>query len=94
MQFQVDITITLGPSILDPAGTAVQSSLHQLGHSEVSEVRMGKLVQLRLEAADPQQAQTQVEQICDQLLANPVIETYQFSLRSLEEQPLPQEVSP
>ncbi len=86
MQFQAEITITLRPSILDPAGAAVESGLHQLGHGDVSEVRMGKRVQLRLDAPDPQQAHSRAEQMCQQLLANPVIETYQVNLRALEPQ--------
>lgn len=84
MQFQADIYITLRPSILDPAGTAVESSLHQLGHPDVSQVRIGKLVQLHLEASDLEKARSRVEQMCDQMLANPVIEVFQVSVQSLE----------
>lgn len=86
MHFQADITITLRPSILDPAGTAVESSLHQLGHGDISGVRMGKLVQLRLQAPDLQQAQAKAEQMCQHLLANPVTEIYQIHLRTLDPQ--------
>jgi len=87
VHFQADITITLRPSILDPAGTAVESSLHQLGHEDISGVRMGKLVQLRLEAPDPHQAQARAEQMCQQLLANPVTEIFQIHLHTLAPQP-------
>jgi phosphoribosylformylglycinamidine synthase PurS subunit len=53
MQFQAQIQIHLRPSVLDPAGAAVQSSLHQLGHTQVQQVRIGKHIQLQLEAPTP-----------------------------------------
>jgi len=84
MQFQAQIQIHLRPSVLDPAGAAVQSSLHQLGHTQVQRVRIGKHIQLQLEAPDAETAQRQVSELCDQLLANPVIETYQIQVEPIE----------
>ncbi len=80
MRFQVQIYVTLRPSVLDPAGAALEAGLHQLGHTQVQHVRIGKYIQLQLEAQDPTQAQTQAQQLCDQLLANPVIETYRIDV--------------
>ena len=79
-RYQARIYITLRPSVLDPAGTAVQSSLAQLGYQAVSQVRIGKYVELSLDAATDQDAGEQVERMCQQLLANPVIEIYRFEI--------------
>jgi phosphoribosylformylglycinamidine synthase len=67
------------PGILDPQGQAVESSLRHLGFA-VGEARVGKLVELELDAADETEARTQVERMCEQLLANPLIESYEISL--------------
>jgi len=80
--YQAEIYVTLRPSVLDPAGTAVQSSLNQMGYDTVTQVRIGKYIQVSLAAADEDQARQQLERICDQLLANPVIETYRFDLKA------------
>lgn len=78
--FQARIHITLRPSVLDPAGTAVQSGLKHMGYENVEQVRIGKYVELSLQAESKAAAQTQLDQICDQLLANPVIENYRFEV--------------
>lgn len=79
-QFQAKVYVTLRPSVLDPAGVAVQAGIHHLGYSGVESVRIGKFIELSLTAPDEAQAQAQLETICDQLLANPVIEVYRFEL--------------
>lgn len=79
--YQAKIYVTLRPSVLDPAGTAVQSGLQQLGYENVDRLRIGKYIELTLQAADQAIASQQVDRICDQLLANPVIETYHFDLQ-------------
>jgi phosphoribosylformylglycinamidine synthase len=76
MRFHIQAYITLRPSILDPAGVAVESSLHTLNHQDVSGVRIGKYIQFDLEAPDPEVASQRAETICEQVLANSVIETY------------------
>ena len=65
--------------ILDPQGEAVESALGHLGFS-VSEARVGKVVDLEVDASDATEARTQVEQMCEQLLANPLIESYEIEL--------------
>lgn len=84
--YHAQVYITLRPSVLDPAGTAVQSGLAHMGYENVSRVRIGKYVELSLTAEDEDSARTQLDRICDQLLANPVIENYQIELTV--EQPL------
>ncbi len=65
--------------ILDPQGQAVESSLRQLGFA-VGEARIGRVVDLEVEASDPAQARAEVERMCEQLLANPLIESYEIEL--------------
>lgn len=79
-QYQAKIYVTLRPSVLDPAGTAVEAGLQHLGHGGVEGVRIGKYVELKLAAASEDAAKAQLDQMCDQLLANPVIENYRFEL--------------
>ena len=74
------IHIKLKESILDPQGQAVLHALHNLEHSAVRDVRIGKYVEVRLDETEEEQARQQVESYCATLLANPVIETYEFQL--------------
>ncbi|MEO1006235.1 MAG: phosphoribosylformylglycinamidine synthase subunit PurS, partial [Cyanobacteria bacterium J06638_38] len=68
---------------LDPAGTAVESGLQQMGYTEVESVRIGKYIELQLTAADEDQAKQHLDEMCDRLLANTVIENYCFELTEL-----------
>lgn len=79
-KYQARIYVTLRPSVLDPAGTAVQSGLKHMGYETVEQVRIGKYIELTLVADDEDTAHQQVDRMCDQLLANPVIENYRFDL--------------
>jgi phosphoribosylformylglycinamidine synthase subunit PurS len=65
--------------ILDPQGQAVESSLRQLGFA-VGEARVGRVVDLEVESNDPTGARAEVERMCEQLLANPLIESYEIEL--------------
>jgi phosphoribosylformylglycinamidine synthase len=67
------------PGILDPQGEAVQSSLRQLGFA-VDEARVGRVIDLELEDADADAAQAELERACEQLLANPLIESYEIAV--------------
>jgi phosphoribosylformylglycinamidine synthase len=67
------------PGILDPQGEAVEGSLRQLGFP-VEQARVGRVVDLELEAADPSDARAALERMCEQLLANPLIESYEIEL--------------
>jgi phosphoribosylformylglycinamidine synthase len=82
-KYSAQIYVTLRPSVLDPAGTAVQSGLAHMGYDNVDQVRIGKYIELTLEASDETTASQQLDRICDQLLANPVIENYRFDLKVL-----------
>ena len=67
------------PGILDPQGDAVGRSLRELGFG-VEEARVGRVVDLQLEAADPAEARAHVERMCAELLANPLIESFEIEL--------------
>jgi phosphoribosylformylglycinamidine synthase subunit PurS len=67
------------PGILDPQGEAVQSSLRQLGFA-VEDARIGKVVDLELGGNDLEQAREELERMCEQLLANPLIESYEITV--------------
>ncbi len=82
-KYQAQIYVTLRPSVLDPAGTAVQSGLKHLGYENVEQIRIGKYIEVTLDASSEAIAREQLDRICDQLLANPVIENYRFDLQSL-----------
>jgi phosphoribosylformylglycinamidine synthase len=86
LKYQAKIYVTLRPSVLDPAGTAVQSSLQHLGYENVEQVRIGKYIELMVTASEEDEARQQLDRMCDQLLANPVIENYRFELIEVEAQ--------
>jgi phosphoribosylformylglycinamidine synthase subunit PurS len=65
--------------ILDPQGEAVESALGHLGFA-VADARVGKVIDLDVTAADPDEARAQVERMCEQLLANPLIESYDVEI--------------
>ena len=65
---------------MDPAGTAVQKGFSQLGYDNIGPIRIGKYIELTVSAEDETAASQQVDRMCDQLLANPVIENYRFEL--------------
>lgn len=72
----VRVYVTLKPSLLDSAGRTVAGSLRKLGYEELEEARIGKLIELRMK----EYSETRVQEMCDKLLANPVIEDYRFEV--------------
>ena len=82
---KVLVTITLKPSVLDPQGSAIQKSLHTLGFDSVKEVRMGKYLEVYLDTHSQSEAEKQIAAMCEQLLANPVIESYSFTMEEISQ---------
>ncbi|HUT73380.1 MAG TPA: phosphoribosylformylglycinamidine synthase subunit PurS [Armatimonadota bacterium] len=80
--YRAQVTITLKPTVLDAQGATVERALHNLGFETVEGVRMGKHVEVTLEAPDADAARRQVEDMCRQLLANPIIEEYRVEVFS------------
>ncbi len=74
------IEITLKAGVLDPQGKAIEGALAGLGFGGVDEVRQGKLIEVTLSETDEKSARQQVEKMCDDLLANTVIENYSYEL--------------
>ena len=74
------VYVTLKSGVLDPQGKAVARSLEKLGFSEVADVRLGKFIEVRLPDGDPGKAKARVEEMCQQLLANTIIEDYRVEL--------------
>jgi phosphoribosylformylglycinamidine synthase subunit PurS len=81
----VKATVLVRPKegILDPQGDAVQNSLRHLGFA-VAEARVGRVVDIEVDASDPASARAEVERMCDQLLANPLIESYEIEIAADE----------
>ncbi len=75
----VKVYVTLKPSLLDAQGRVVQNALNNLGYSEVDDVRIGKLIEMTIEGDDAA-INKKVREMCDRLLANPVIEDYRFEV--------------
>jgi phosphoribosylformylglycinamidine synthase subunit PurS len=74
------VHISLKPGVLDPQGKAIGNALTGLGFDGIGEVRQGKLIELDLADSDPAVARARVEDMCRQLLANPVIENYSIEI--------------
>ena len=74
------VNVMLRPVINDPQGLAVRDGLHSLGFDSVTAVRVGKRIDITVEASSPTEAETAVRGMCDKLLANPVIEDYEVSI--------------
>ena len=79
-KFHARVYVTLKPTVNDPQGLAIRTGLHHLGFESVDSVRMGKYLEVGLEAASAPAATEQIDQMCRQLLANPVIESYRFEV--------------
>jgi phosphoribosylformylglycinamidine synthase subunit PurS len=77
---QVKVYITPKQGVLDPQGRAIEQSLRSLGFDNVDQVRVGKYVVFDVAANSPAEAGTAVKRICEQLLANTVIEDYRFEV--------------
>ena len=81
MAFSAFVDVMLKPGIADPQGQTIEGALPVLGYTGVHDVRVGKRIELQLEASDAQEARVRVIEMCDKLLANPVIESYEVTIR-------------
>ena len=78
--FRARVQVSLRPSVLDPAGEATRAAAARLGVGGVSRLRIGKAIELELEAADEASARSQIELLSDRLFANPVIEDWTLEM--------------
>ena len=79
-EYLAEVRITPRAGLLDPEGKAVQSALHSLDFPQVEDVRMGRLIRLRLQANSAEDANALLTEMCRRLLANPVTEDYEIAL--------------
>ena len=77
---RVKIFVSLKNGVLDPQGKAIERSLHTLGYTEVGDVRVGKYLEVEVNAASRTEAEGRVREMCEKLLANTVIEDYRFEI--------------
>ena len=78
--FVARIYVTLKPMVNDPQGITVLGGLRSLGFESVAEVRVGKYLEVRLDEKDRDRAESMATEMCDKLLANPVIDQYSVEL--------------
>lgn len=78
------VYVTMKQNVLDPQGQAVREALHALGFTQATGVRVGKYLQLDIDANDPAEAEALAREMCERLLANPVIEEYRLEVRDGE----------
>lgn len=79
---RVTVTIDRRPEIADPEGTTVQRALHDLGFIEARSVRMDRVVHMDVDGDDPSEVKARVEDMCRQLLANPVLEDFEVAVET------------
>lgn len=79
-KFLVKIEVKLKPVVLDPQGKAVLSALHNLGYEDVTDSRIGKLIELKIDSDSQDEVESSVTEMCNKLLANTVIEDYSINI--------------
>lgn len=78
--YSAKIKVTLRKSILDPQGKAVEHSIQSLGYNNILDTRIGKYVELKINASSEDEAKKITGEVCQKLLANPVMEDYEFEI--------------
>jgi len=78
------VYVTLKPTVNDPQGLTVKGGLHTLGYGNVDSVRVGKYMEIRIAESSRSRAEEQAREMCDKLLANPVIEDFRFELEEIK----------
>ena len=81
--FLARVYVTLKTTVNDPQGLTIRSGLHSLGFESVDNVRFGKYIEIRIDEEEEQIASDRVNEMCDKVLANPIIEQYRFRLESV-----------
>lgn len=79
-EYKVKVEVKLKQVVLDPQGKTVLNALHNLGYNQVSDTRIGKLIELKLTNSNKKNVIEQVKEMCSKLLANPVIEDFSIKV--------------
>ena len=82
-QFEVKVFIRLRPSVLDPAGEAIKSASSKLGVQGITTLRIGKMIEVKIEGNQEDDVKEKIDLLCDRLFANTVIEDYEYSIKKL-----------
>ena len=82
-QFEVKVFIRLRPSVLDPAGEAIKSASSKLGVQGITSLRIGKMIEVKIEVNQQEDVKEKIDLLCDRLFANTVIEDYEYSIKKL-----------
>lgn len=77
------VYVTLKPTVNDPQGLTIKGGLHMLGFEQVESVRAGKYMEIKVDEEDRLKAEEQIREMCQKLLANPVIEDFRFELEEI-----------
>lgn len=81
MSYSARVSVMLKEGIADPQGQTIERALPALGYEGVKNVRVGKVIELELQAADAREAKDLVAEMCERLLANPVIESFEVTIK-------------
>ena len=82
-QFSVKVFIRLRPSVLDPAGEATKSASNKLGVEGIKSLRIGKMIEVKIESETEKDVREKIDLLCDRLFANTVIEDYEYSIEKI-----------
>ena len=82
-QFEVKVFIRLRPSVLDPAGEATKSASSKLGVQGITSLRIGKMIEVKIDGNQEMDVKEKIDLLCDRLFANTVIEDYEYSIKKL-----------
>ena len=82
-KFEVKVFIRLRPSVLDPAGEAIKSASKKLGVEGVTSLRIGKMIEVKIDGKGEDEIKEKIDLLCDRLFANTVIEDYEYSIQKL-----------
>lgn len=83
--FKATVIVKRRPKILDPQGKAAEQGAKLLGYNNVSKTRIGKYIEFFVNAADRNSAEKEVVEYCDKLLANPIMEDYEYKLEEIDD---------
>lgn len=83
--FEATVHVTIKDNVLDPQGKAVEGALHSLGFDGARDVRVGKYMELTIDGDDREAAEAELREMCEKLLANPVIEDYRVELKAVDQ---------
>ena len=82
-QFEIKVFIRLRPSVLDPAGEAIKSASSKLGVEGIKSLRIGKMIEVKIEGNKEDEIKEKIDLLCDRLFANSVIEDYEYSIKKI-----------